>query len=69
MSSAVSLRAAIHGALMADAPLTSLLGGAKIYDELPRDAALPYVRLTQWLVDNDSPSHAIGRALLASEEP
>jgi hypothetical protein len=45
MNSAVSLRAAIRGALAADAPLVSLLGGEKIYDEPPRDAALPYVTL------------------------
>jgi hypothetical protein len=41
MNSAASLRAAIHGALIADAPLTSLLGGATVYDEPPRDAPLP----------------------------
>ena len=40
-----ALRAAIHAALAADAPLTALLGGAKIYDEPPRGAAFPYVTL------------------------
>jgi hypothetical protein len=54
MSSAVSLRAAIHGALMADAPLTSLLGGAKVYDEPPRDAALPYVTLGEDVIADGS---------------
>jgi hypothetical protein len=44
-ASAVSLRAAIHAALMNDAPLAALLGAAKIHDEPPRDAALPYVTL------------------------
>jgi hypothetical protein len=45
MHSAVSLRAAVRGALAADAPLAALLGGAKIFDEPPREAALPYVAL------------------------
>jgi hypothetical protein len=40
-----ALRAAIHDALIADAPLVTLLGGPKIYDEPPRAAAFPYVTL------------------------
>ena len=40
-----ALRAAVHDALTADAALTTLLGGAKIYDEPPRSAAFPYVSL------------------------
>jgi hypothetical protein len=44
-TAAVALRAAIHIALAADAPLTNLLGGAKVYDEVPRAAAFPYVTL------------------------
>ena len=40
-----ALRAAVHDALIADAALTSLLGGPKIYDEPPRSAAFPYVTL------------------------
>jgi hypothetical protein len=54
MNSAVSLRAAIHGALVADTPLTALLGGEKIYDEPPRDAALPYVTLGEDVVADGS---------------
>lgn len=38
-----ALRDAVHASLMSDAMLTSLLGGAKIYDEPPRGAAMPYV--------------------------
>ena len=53
-TSAVSLRAAIHGALTADAPLTALLGGEKIYDEPPRDAALPYVTLGEDVIADGS---------------
>lgn len=42
---AASLRAAIRDALAADGALTSLLGGARIYDEAPRAANFPYVTL------------------------
>ncbi len=44
-SSHVALRAAIHDALVADSGLAAALGGAKIYDEPPRNAAFPYVTL------------------------
>jgi hypothetical protein len=52
-TSAVALRAAIHDALVADAPLNALLGGPKVYDEPPPSAAFPYVtlgdaRVTDW---------------------
>jgi hypothetical protein len=52
-TSAVALRAAIHNALVADAPLNALLGGAKVYDEPPAGAGFPYVtlgeaRVTDW---------------------
>ncbi len=40
-----ALRAAIHDALIADAALTGMLGGPKIYDEPPNAAAFPYVTL------------------------
>jgi hypothetical protein len=53
-ASAAALRAAIRAALAADTPLTSLLGGPKIYDEPPRDAALPYVTLGADLVADAS---------------
>lgn len=53
-ASAAALRAAIHGALKADTPLAALLGGAKIYDEPPRDAALPYVTLGEAVVSDAS---------------
>lgn len=41
----VALRAAMHAALSADSGLIAALGGARIYDEPPRDAAFPYVTL------------------------
>ena len=53
-ASAVSLRAAIHAALVADGPLASVLGGARIYDEPPRDAALPYVTLGEDVIADNS---------------
>lgn len=56
MTSVVSLRTAILGALRADAPLAALLGGTKIYDEPPRDAALPYVTLGENVVSDGSTS-------------
>ena len=56
MNSAVSLRTAIHGALKADTPLAALLGGGKIYDEPPRDAALPYVTLGENVIADGSTS-------------
>jgi hypothetical protein len=44
-TASAALRAAIHDALAADAPLGTLLGGPKVYDEPPRGAAFPYVTL------------------------
>jgi hypothetical protein len=44
-TAAAALRAAIHDALLADAPLTSVLGGGKVYDEPPAAAAFPCVTL------------------------
>ena len=41
----VALRAAIHDALSAHGALLAALGGARIYDEPPRDAEFPYVTL------------------------
>jgi hypothetical protein len=56
----VALRAAIHDALVADSALTSALGGAKIYDEVPRAASFPYVTLGEArLVDASSDSSAM----------
>lgn len=44
-SASVALRASVHAALSASAPLAALLGGARIYDEPPNNAAFPYVTL------------------------
>jgi len=42
-SPAWELQKAIYSRLVADAPLLALLGGARIYDDVPRGAAFPYV--------------------------
>jgi hypothetical protein len=42
-SPAWELQKAVYGALIAHAGLVTLLGGARIYDEVPRGAAFPYV--------------------------
>jgi hypothetical protein len=44
-AASVALRAAVHDALVADAALVTILGGAQVYDEPPRAAAFPYVTL------------------------
>jgi hypothetical protein len=59
-ASAAALRAAIHGALKNDGPLAAMLGGAKIYDEPPREAALPYVTLGEAVVSDRSTSTETG---------
>ncbi len=58
-TAAAALRAAIHDALVADASLTSLLGGPKVYDEVPKAAAFPYVtlgetRVADWSTATDA---------------
>jgi hypothetical protein len=45
VSAALALRAAVRDRLQDDSVLAGLLGGTKIYDEVPRDASVPYVVL------------------------
>lgn len=52
--SATALRAAIHDALNADAALTAMIGGPKIYDEPPLSPAFPYVTLGEARVSDFS---------------
>lgn len=46
-SSAWELQKAIYAALAADAAVTTLLGGARIYDDVPRGIEPPYVTFGQ----------------------
>jgi hypothetical protein len=46
MSPALALTKAMRTALLAHGPLTQLLGGARIYDEMPRGERPPYVAFT-----------------------
>lgn len=48
------LQQAIHAALSADAALTALLGGARVYNDVPRGAALPYVTIGESTVRDRS---------------
>jgi hypothetical protein len=60
VSAALNLRAAVHARLSGDAALGGVLGGAKVYDEVPGAAAPPYVVLGQMTTKNrgtvDEPS-------------
>jgi hypothetical protein len=46
MSAALALAAALRDRLVTHAPLLALLGGAHVFDELPRGAQAPYVAVT-----------------------
>ena len=54
IAAAAALRAAIHDALVADAPLGAVLGGAKIYDEPPKAVDFPYVTIGEARVNDFS---------------
>ena len=55
-----ALRAAIHDALVADAPLTALLGGPRVYDEPPPSPAFPYVTLGEARISDFSTGSEAG---------
>jgi Protein of unknown function (DUF3168) len=46
MNAALSLQQAMRSTLLAHAPLTTLLGGAHIFDELPRGEHPPFIAFT-----------------------
>ena len=54
VAASAALRAAVHDALTTDAALVAALGGPKIYDEPPREAAFPYVTLGETRVSDFS---------------
>ncbi|MPZ55023.1 MAG: DUF3168 domain-containing protein [Rhizobiales bacterium] len=58
-TAAAALRAAIHDALVSDGALSALLGGPRVYDEVPRAAELPYVtlgecRISDWSTGSEA---------------
>ena len=53
-AASAALRAAIHDALVADASLSALLGGPRVYDEPPKSVAFPYVTLGETRVSDFS---------------
>jgi hypothetical protein len=59
-AASAALRAAVHDALTANAALTSLLGGPKVYDEPPRAAAFPYVTLGEMRIADYSTGSEVG---------
>lgn len=54
----VALRAAIHHALITDTALLAALGGPRIYDEPPREAAFPFVTLGEARISDVSADDA-----------
>jgi hypothetical protein len=66
MSPGLSVQQAMRTALLARAPLLTLLGGAHVFDELPRGANAPYVFFTgidtrDWSVaDQKAHEHFVG---------
>jgi hypothetical protein len=74
MSAALSLQAAMRNALLASAPLRAILGGAHVYDELPRGAKAPYVffnsiETRDWsVVDQKAHEHFVELRVATNEE-
>ena len=66
MSPGLSVQQAARAALLARGPLTALLGGSHIFDEVPRGANPPYVVITgvetrDWsVVDQKAHEHFMG---------
>ncbi|SER19963.1 Protein of unknown function [Faunimonas pinastri] len=52
----LALQKAVYAALSSDALLVTLLGGSRIYDEVPRNAAAPYVHLGEMTASDWSTS-------------
>ena len=67
-AAAAALRAAVHDALIADAPLTTLLGGSNIYDQAPASAAFPYVTLGEMRVADFSTGDGPGQGALLEHQ-
>lgn len=55
-ASSIALQTAIFTTLSANAALTGLLGGPRIYDDAPQAAAFPYITFGQSLIRDASTS-------------
>jgi len=60
IAAAAALRAAVHDALTSDLPLSTILGGPKIYDEPPASTAFPYVTLGEMRIADFSAGNDTG---------
>ncbi len=61
IAATVSLRAAVYDALAGNSQLVSVLGGPKIYDEPPKQAAFPYVTLGETYIADFSAGGEAGQ--------
>ncbi len=59
-SASWALQQAIFAALSGDSALTALLGGARVYDDVPERAAFPYVTFAPGLERDWSVGEAVG---------
>ncbi len=59
-SPVLSLRTALHAALVTDEALLALLGGPHVFDVPPKDAAFPYVALGEAVVSDWSTATEAG---------
>lgn len=57
----LTLQQAIYTTLSAAADLTTILGGAKIFDHLPEETPFPYVTLGPFVMSDWSTSSELGR--------
>jgi hypothetical protein len=73
MNAALSLQLAMRDALLADAQLATLLGGARVFDETPRGEKPPFVTFEQietrdWsTVDAKAHEHFVQLAVTTAE--
>jgi hypothetical protein len=63
MSAAVALQQAVFSTLAGDAALSALIGGARLYDGAPRNAAAPYVHLGEFVLRDWSTATEAGLEL------
>jgi len=54
LSASSTLRASVFGALKHDSALNTILGGARVYDDVPRNPAFPFVTLGEARINGAS---------------